>query len=355
MEPALKQRLIGAVVISALAIYFLPKLIVSHDKAGSAADISLQVPGAPDRNFETKELPLNAPSASTPSGGVVGMDTNAPPLPAPAPTDSSGDANGMASGAIGAEQPGIAQTTDGQPGALPATAPVATTTDAPGNPAMPPNAMTTPVPASNAGGNYVVSLGVYSNMANAQSLVTSLKGAQLPAYTETVTSAGKSSTRVRIGPFAQRADAEAARLRAQKVRSDMPATVTALDSAASIPPQATLPPAAAVATTTAAKPALSAPVASKPATPPAVSPTAAAPPGGFAVQLSAFSDEEDALTLRNKLRSAGFTAYSERVKTDSATLYRVRVGPLADRAAAEQMLASIAQKMSLKGLVVSYP
>ena len=406
MEPALKQRLIGAVVISALAIVFLPKFIVGHDKDSPAADVSLQLPGAPGRNFETRELPLTTPG-STPPGGVVGMNPNAPPLPspppvaAPVPTDPNAPAVvapaiNTPAGTNGATPPSTALPTT--QGALPATPagastpvvltpavlttgkPVSTT---PGTtaPAAQPN---TPIPAARAGGNYVVSAGIYSNAANAQSLMNSLKAAQLPAYAETVTVNGKTSTRVRIGPFAQRGDAEAARLHAQQVRTDMTASVTALDAAAEAPapavnsaagkpavapavvkpvtvpamtkPAAATPPSA--STVTAPVPAAPAMAASnsaagKPATTASASPAATG--RGYVVQVSAFRTEEEALALRNRLRAAGFTAFSERVQLDSGTLYRVRVGPAADRDAADLLRISLSQKLGLSGMVVAYP
>jgi len=410
MEPALKQRLIGALVISALAVVFLPKLIVGHDKDNSAADVSLQVPGAPDRNFETRELPLTAPGA-TPAGGVVGMNTSAPPLPSvqppvgPASTDAGGaplaiDPNATAVPAPAVAAPNSANGATTVPPTLPttqnapatpvagpvvastSTPPVSTSpsTALPATAVPPPALPAAPIPATHAGGNYVVSAGIYSNSGNAQSLVNSLKAAQLPAYAETVTANGKSSTRVRIGPFAQRGDAEAARLRAQQVRKDMSASVTALDAAAEAPPAtafnsaagkpaagpaaikpvaSTVPSASPIASTPAApaaaasnsatgKPAELKPVATAPASP-------AAAGRGFVVQVIAFRTEEEALALRNRLRAGGFTAFSEPVRADSGTLYRVRVGPTADRAAADLLRASLSQKMGLSGVVVAYP
>jgi cell division septation protein DedD len=395
MEPALKQRLIGAVVISALAIYFLPKLIVGHDKNSPAADVSLQVPGAPDHDFETRELPLTGPTGTTPPGGVVGMDTSGKPpavvLPA---TSSSAGPNAPAvvvpAGATPAAN-GVAPPVAALPttqGALPTTptgaSPVATT---PGAATPATAAPSGPIPAASAGGNYVVSAGTYSNAANAQSLVNSLKAAQLPAYMENVNANGKPGTRVRIGPYAQRGDAEAARLHAQQVRTDMTASVTALDAAVEAP--AAKP--AAAAAPAVAKPAASKPAATSPpsASPPAAStpvtptpvasngatakpvvpasnavaakPAAAAPASpaaagrGYVVQVSAFRTEEEALALRNRLRAAGFNTFSEPVKTDSGTLYRVRVGPAADRDAADQLRLAVSQKTGLSGVVMAYP
>ncbi len=444
MDPALKHRLIGAAVLSALAIIFLPMLIVGRDKNNTAADVPLTMPGAPGGEFQTRELPLVAPTSDVPKAGVLGMDASHPAAPVPATSVAA---------AIGANVPAgvqpapMASTATAAASSVPPAAPVvkppavgvavpvaaipvaaapnaaapnaaAPTSVAPANgmatsPAAPPlatvppptvaTAPSTPIPAANAGGHYVVSLGTYSNAANAQSLVASLKSSQLPAYAEAVTVAGKQAMRVRIGPFGQRGDAEATRLKAQQVRKDMPASVTALDAAAPAPAVPTAPvnkPAAASepAPTTAKPAAASVPVAittkpvvtitaatTKPVAPPAqatasatkppatsatkppaavpaapapaepATPSPAASSRGYAVQVSAFRSEDEALTLRNKLRAAGFTAFSERVQAASGTLYRVRIGPEADRDTADHLRTELSAKMGLSGMVVAYP
>jgi cell division septation protein DedD len=90
------------------------------------------------------------------------------------------------------------------------------------------------------------------------------------------------------------------------------------------------------------------PLAEKPATP---MPKAS----GFAVQLAAPSVEADANTLRDKAKAAGFTAFVQRVETEGGVRYRVRVGPVADRSAAESLRDSVNQKLGASGIVVPNP
>ncbi len=52
---------------------------------------------------------------------------------------------------------------------------------------------------------------------------------------------------------------------------------------------------------------------------------------GFAVQLAAFSDDKGANALAHRLKNAGYSAYTEPLKTSKGTLWRVRVGPYASR------------------------
>ena len=70
---------------------------------------------------------------------------------------------------------------------------------------------------------------------------------------------------------------------------------------------------------------------------PAKTAESAAPPReGFAVQLAAFSDDKGANALANKLKRAGYPAFTEAISTSRGTLWRVRVGPYPSREAAAQ-------------------
>ncbi|MCE4076295.1 SPOR domain-containing protein, partial [Stenotrophomonas acidaminiphila] len=102
------------------------------------------------------------------------------------------------------------------------------------------------------------------------------------------------------------------------------------------------------------KPEPAKPVASKPA-PAAVAPAPAASSVGFAVQLGAFGKPADANALRDKVRAAGFSAFVEQVRTDNGVLNRVRVGPVANRAEAEQLKAQVAAKVGIAGMVRPHP
>ncbi|WP_295516336.1 SPOR domain-containing protein, partial [uncultured Stenotrophomonas sp.] len=76
---------------------------------------------------------------------------------------------------------------------------------------------------------------------------------------------------------------------------------------------------------------------------------------GFAVQLGAFGQANDANVLRDKVRAAGFSAFVEQVRTEKGTLHRVRVGPVANRADAEQLKAQVAAKVGVAGMVRPHP
>src|SRR3970040_3015048 len=73
MGPAQKQRLIGARVLVALAVIFLPRLIKGPPPESGASNVSLKLPDAPPGDYETRELPLVTPG-NAPAGGALGMD-----------------------------------------------------------------------------------------------------------------------------------------------------------------------------------------------------------------------------------------------------------------------------------------
>lgn len=318
MEPALKQRLVGAAVLVALAVIFLPMLVQGPAPDSGAADVPLAMPDAPAGDFQTRELPLVTP-AGTPAGGALGMEPGgALPAGDPLPVD---DGSQAAEAAIIEEAPAAPAEATPEPLPEPATKPA---------PSEGQDANGGMFPAATAGGDYAVSFGSYSTVAAADAVVTALRQSQLPGFRESARVAGKTWHRVRIGPYATRAEAEAARLRAAHVRDDVGARVVVLD----------------------AQPA------SKPASAPAPKPTVKAPAAadtGFAVQLAAFSKAADAIALRDRARAAGFSAFTEAVSTDAGTLTRVRVGPVMTREQAEALREQVRARLGADGVVRPHP
>lgn len=337
MDTPLKQRLIGAIVLVALAVIFLPMLVKGPAPDSGVQDVPLRAPDAPaDGQFETRELPLVAPSAPA-SGSATGMPAVQPVADAASPAADAG------SGAL---------------------------------------------PPSAAAGNYAVNFGAYATEADADAVIAHLKKSNLPGFRQQDTINGRPAWRVRIGPYADRAQAELVRLEAGKVRGDVNAQVVVLDAdkepaaQAAAPATPATPPAAAAAAPAvrtealpaeparpvaaarqdvrdaskpaAQKPEPAKPVASKSA-PAAVAPAPAASSVGFAVQLGAFGKPADANALRDKVRAAGFSAFVEQVRTDNGVLNRVRVGPVANRAEAEQLKAQVAAKVGIAGMVRPHP
>ena len=93
--------------------------------------------------------------------------------------------------------------------------------------------------------------------------------------------------------------------------------------------------------------------ASKPAsTPPSA---AAVVSEGWVVQLASFSSEKSAEDLRDRLLKKGYRAFVERLKQGSQTVYRVRIGPEPERAAADTLRDRVAHDLKLKAIVLPFP
>ena len=338
MDTKLKQRLIGGAVLIALAVIFLPMLVHGPAPDSGVGDVSTRVPDAPAGKFETRELPLG------PAAGQAALPAPAASAPAPA-----------------------------EPSTAPAEAPgKAGTVHAPADPDV-------------AAGQWAVSFGAYASARDADAVLSRLRQAGLEGFREEAELNGRQAWRVRVGPYPDRALAEAGRLQAVRIRNDVNAQVIALDAGADAAPaaaSATARPAPAPAVVPAANPAVAkatpeptAPVEAKPTPrpaaasvePPKVAPAtpAAATPAprpsapaasdvGFAVQLGAFASQAEAHALRDRLRASGFSAIVQPVPTAKGTLNRVRVGPVATRAEAEQLKSRLAAGFG-NGNVVQHP
>lgn len=308
MDLSLKQRLLGAAVLIALAVIFVPMLISGSapQKSAEMETSTLAIPPAPDREFQTRVLPVD-PSAGNPTAPAGSTVSVPPPSPA-AETIATVDTATVPKAA--------------PPPATPTPAQVATATPPKPAPAKPePAESAKPVPGQAANGRYYVNLGVYASSKNAQDLVASLKKGGFPAATEASEVQGKPAERVRVGPFTDRAAAEAARLRIKQAQPSVPGSVvaTAEDAKADAPASA-LP---------------------------------AGRAGGWAVQLGALKTAEDANKLRDRVKNAGFVAFVDKVEANGTTLWRVRAGPEVDRGAAEKLRAGIKDKLKLDGIVVT--
>ncbi|MBD7987206.1 SPOR domain-containing protein [Luteimonas sp. Sa2BVA3] len=375
MDSGLKQRLIGAAVLIALAVIFLPMLVQGPAPDSGVSDLSMQVPDAPSGDYVTRDLPLVAPAA-TGSSGLLADDGSLATVDTataqPAGDVVSEDAADLASGVetaplqdtaavaqpLPAPMPGDTRTTDTAAAAREAAAErarLAAAEAAKPEPPKPEPAKPEPapqpaprLPPATAGGDYAVNFGAYGSRGDAGTVVTRLRQENLPAYVEETRVGGRDAWRVRIGPYATRAHAEAARVRAGSIGSRAQATVVALDAAA---------PASGGTTSAAAAPPTRAPAA---ATPAAAAPAPAEAPSGasstgFAVQLGAFGSAADATALRDRLRAAGITAFTETVQTDKGALTRVKAGPVVTRAEADQLKARVKSSVGIDGLVRSHP
>ncbi|ALO46494.1 SPOR domain-containing protein [Pseudohongiella spirulinae] len=77
-------------------------------------------------------------------------------------------------------------------------------------------------------------------------------------------------------------------------------------------------------------------------------------PEAWSVRLASFSNQTNASNLLNRLLSDGHRAYTRQISSSQGQLTAVFVGPLIDRAAAQQLLGQMREDYQLNGLVVRY-
>ena len=135
---------------------------------------------------------------------------------------------------------------------------------------------------------------------------------------------------------------------------ELPTPPAVMEPAPAATPNATVPSGAAVSATTTptAKPAPAA-TAAPAVAPPAAEPAKAAsvPAGTYFVQLGVFVNRASADRLERTLRRQGFTPIVKEVTASGKRMYRVRVGPEIDRAAANALLKRL-NEAGHKGSVV---
>ena len=334
MEPALKTRLIGAAVLVALAVIVVPMFFSGQSpQPGDSKSVSLSLPPSPDQELTTRTMSVASPpaaasvatAASSPadSGHLATVD-----IPSRRPKDvhPENDASPAASpGAAAATGGGNAKPapSTAKPAAKPKPQPVAKKPASKPASAKPAADHQSSSPGKAAHGAYMISLGAYSNSANARDLLRRVHAMHYPVHADKVTIGDKIGARISVGPFATRAAAEAARLHLKQSIPSAPAKLVAATSDQhGDAPASALP---------------------------------AGKAGGWAVQLGAYSHKADAMSLRGKLRTDGFDGYVDSVQSGGRTLWRVRVGPRTQRADAEKLRDEVKAKLKMAGVVVSLP
>lgn len=314
MDAQLRQRLIGAAVLIALAVIFLP-LLLDGKKEIPTRQLSIDIPEQPsvasDREVTVPAARQEAPIAEPEliPGNDAGARTQAasettvsvPALPEPATQVSPGTV---------------------APGTVASGTPRPETAQAESKPATvkPPAAPQFDV-AQSRDGRFALSFGSYGDETNAKKLIAQLAMSGLNAVSEPVQSGGKALFRVRALGFASRAQAEQARLRAKQQVAKVDPQIIALP----------LPDAAA---------------------------PSRVPASGvkqWMVQLGVFSEKAKAEQLVTRLKAERFPAFVESIQARDGPAWRVRIGPHVREGDAKITLQAVKDRLRLEGFVASDP
>lgn len=184
MEIGLKERLIGAVVLVILAVIIIPWVLKGGSTPTATVTRQIALPAATSTLPQTYRMDLNHPEA--PAQPLAGPATASVPPP-PAITQAA------AGGAAPAASP------PANPAGVQATAPVRKSVQRPASlPAAPAAAF----------GKWVVQAGSYGNESNARSVQRKLAARGYRVYISRFRTVGRTYYRVRVGPYADRAEAK---------------------------------------------------------------------------------------------------------------------------------------------------
>ena len=364
MDDRLKQRLVGAAVLVALAVIFLPMLLDGEPQPVERT-VRLGLPERPAFEGEGETIPLldepTQPEAHE-SGQPAGKPTLdlLPPEPVAeraevttSPAAESGDASPSgtpASTPADTEAGTQAEAQPPQTSETPADSarqetPVVVEESAvsppsavaePQPPAEPqpmdrPEAASTPdkpapVPspdASTQAKGWWVQLGVFSRQRNADRLAQRGVQAGFPCQVADFRSGSRTLHRVRCGAWADQSTAKKQQQALLQQLGLKEARVFQADRAGP-----------ALHSRTDVAPALQ----------------------GWAVQVGSFKARKNADKLTTRLRKLDFPAYVEPLESAQQTRYRVRVGPYASQQQAKQVKERLAQKAGIsKGMLVKSP
>jgi cell division septation protein DedD len=325
MDKALKQRLVGASVLVALAVLILPMLL-GGDAGTPQETRSIDLPPKPrELSFETRRFPVGeqgpeqANVVEPPPMVLEPPPRNEAPVreQIPLPDKPQPVAERPVPAPVVAEEvpPAVVITPAPSPLDDQKELPVAPARAASEPPPVLPVAATT---GADGDGRYLVQVASFSSTGNANRLAAQLGEAGLPVLMDTVNSAAGTLHRVQLGPFARRQQADRV-IRDLNTRiPDLQPRVLDLrpdDESAANPPSDPL--------------------------------------VRWVVQVGSFSDAENAEKLVFSLRDAGFRASSQAVSSAGVTAHKVRVGPVLERDDATELAASIKAKLGLDGLVMS--
>lgn len=209
MDAQLKQRVVGAAVLVALGVIFIPLMLDNGGDSGPAVELDIGSPAPAD--FSSRVIPIDdatmdrveramdaGPEEFT---GEADADDESPGTtiaePVIEPAAESADEDAPEPEMLSVQEPSVAA----DKAHVPTEQPDSNTPE----PAAPPRTGVTA---------WVVQLGSFTTQANADGLVQRLKKSGYTAFIEPLDDGGKPTYRVRVGP-------ELTKLTAERIRDDI--------------------------------------------------------------------------------------------------------------------------------------
>jgi len=316
MDTALKQRLVGASVLIALAVVVLPMILGGRPEGDVQETQKIELPPQPpELDVQTRRYPVGeqprASVAEDEPGPVKALPT---PVQVPEPETNqtgSGEDTAPAESTVEPEseetpQPPVAEQAASEPALR----------EAPGEPVITPLQPPSETPTQT--GRYVVQVASFGALDNANRLAATLRDYGYSVMLDSVKSDSGTLHRVRVGPYSEEPEAS-------KVVSRLQSQVKGIK-----PRVMDLQPEKAAQVTQPSDPLVR-----------------------WVVQVGSFGDAANADNLVARLRLESMSAYKEQVTRTGSTIYRVRVGPFLERDDAIKANRLVAERLSIDGVVMS--
>lgn len=188
-----KYRIVGAIVLVALVVIFVPMILDESEPPSELKDD--RPPPARTETTSTQMVVTPVPGAEIKNETKETLEI-ASPVPPPAPVEEKEKTKLEAKPAEPAEKPVATKKPEVAPTPAKPVKPVAV--------------------AYKTGSAWTVQVGTFSNMQNALQLRDKLKGLGHTVHTNSITVGGKKLMRLRVGPFADRAKADRAQSQIRK-------------------------------------------------------------------------------------------------------------------------------------------
>lgn len=211
MDAQLKQRVVGAAVLVALGVIFIPLMLDNGDDPGPAVDLDIGSPAPAD--FNSRVIPIDDATMER-----VGRALDASPDEFTGQTTVDEAASeAIADDAViePAGEPAVEAAPEAEPAtqSVPAPSLAADAAQALVEQTMPDTSQATSPPRTGVTA-WVVQVGSFTTQANADGLVERLKQAGYTAFIEPLGDGDKPTYRVRVGP-------ELTKLTAQRIRDEI--------------------------------------------------------------------------------------------------------------------------------------
>jgi DedD protein len=313
MEVELKQRLVGASVLIAIAVIFIP-MIFDDTRISKNQSITIEIPDEPDA-LKHKVLSIDANIANNDSSNTVDNTSNTTNFP-----DKINDDANVIEPEITKKEIVLDVVDNSKkkpPVEIPKKKPVVVTAKPEKKPEVKPEIKKDPVTIVNTGSSenaYRVKLGVFAQQKNAQQLKAQIIQKGKTAIVEKDLTSGQ--FKVYSQPLNSLSAAKKLSQQIQNLNLKIgKPSIESLDESARLLSESQL-------------------------------------DTGWIIQIGIFSSKDNSIKLRDKIRKKGFVAFVDEIDSSkNQKLYRVRVGPNATRDEAETIQSSIKSKMNLKGLI----